>query len=128
VAFSNLQKSLVRGKEQWVLWQGLQAVIDASPEIPPCTNFPDLFFGDASPGHSFADSVAAKKLCGTCPIQLPCAQYAIAGDEQFGVWGGLSFIDRKRLRRKHGSASKAVEALEVRYRRYDRDGIQADKR
>src|SRR3954447_12686448 len=37
--------------------------------------------------------------CRRCPLQVPCAEYAIAADERFGVWGGLVPEDRRALRR-----------------------------
>ena len=30
----------------------------------------------------------ALRICAGCPVRLPCAAYAEANDEQFGVWGG----------------------------------------
>ena len=37
--------------------------------------------------------------CRRCPLQGPCAEYAVAADERFGVWGGLLPEDRRALRR-----------------------------
>lgn len=115
----------MRSRDQWKLWEKLQVAIDNSPEVPPCTNFPDLFFGDAGT-TPLADIGQAKKLCSTCPIQLDCAQYAIEADEDYGVWGGLSTLDRKRLKTKYGSYRKASKALELRYKKPRPNGIQAD--
>jgi Transcription factor WhiB len=35
--------------------------------------------------------------CQRCPPQGPCAEYAIAADERFGVWGGLVPEERRAL-------------------------------
>ncbi|MGY1617221.1 WhiB family transcriptional regulator [Geodermatophilus sp. SYSU D00691] len=33
--------------------------------------------------------------CRRCPLRGPCAQYAIAADERFGVWGGTTPDQRR---------------------------------
>jgi WhiB family redox-sensing transcriptional regulator len=39
----------------------------------------------------------AKKICAGCPVQAECAAYALAHEEEFGVWGGLSERERHRI-------------------------------
>ncbi len=71
---------------------------------PPCSNAPDLWFDagnsqengrDAIPSQ--ADYSAAKALCNTCEIVIQCRTHALKFKEPYGVWGGLSPIDRNRL-------------------------------
>jgi WhiB family transcriptional regulator, redox-sensing transcriptional regulator len=33
---------------------------------------------------------AAKAICARCPVQLPCALFALATRQPYGVWGGLT--------------------------------------
>lgn len=40
----------------------------------------------------------AKDLCAMCPVLEPCREYALAGYERYGIWGGLSERDRRRMR------------------------------
>lgn len=42
----------------------------------------------------------AKAICATCPVITPCLEQAVAGDERFGVWGGLTFEERLQVRRR----------------------------
>ncbi|MFD3955527.1 MULTISPECIES: WhiB family transcriptional regulator [Streptomyces] len=56
---------------------------------------PEFFF--PAPGSSTRE---AKQLCGACEGRVACLEYALANDERFGVWGGLSEKERERLRRK----------------------------
>lgn len=39
----------------------------------------------------------ALAVCMACPVRRPCAEYAIP-NELWGVWGGLSAKERKRMR------------------------------
>jgi WhiB family redox-sensing transcriptional regulator len=40
----------------------------------------------------------AKKICGRCDVRAQCLEFALVNNEQFGVWGGLTQRERRRLR------------------------------
>jgi WhiB family redox-sensing transcriptional regulator len=42
----------------------------------------------------------AKKICQQCEVSAQCLEYALQNDERFGIWGGLSERERRRLRRR----------------------------
>lgn len=42
----------------------------------------------------------AKRICTSCEVKAECLEYALANDERFGIWGGLSERERRRLRRQ----------------------------
>ncbi len=42
----------------------------------------------------------AKRVCTTCEVRDECLEYALANDERFGIWGGLSERERRRVRRE----------------------------
>ena len=44
----------------------------------------------------------AKRICSGCEVRAECLEYALAHDERFGIWGGLSERERRRLRRRAG--------------------------
>ncbi len=44
----------------------------------------------------------AKKICTGCEVRSECLSYALANDERFGIWGGLSERERRRLKRSAG--------------------------
>ena len=44
----------------------------------------------------------AKKICEVCPVRAECLAYALEHDERFGIWGGLSERERRRLKRMAG--------------------------
>lgn len=54
---------------------------------------PEMFF----PGRG-EDTGDAKQVCAVCPVRSDCLEYAMARGEKFGVWGGLSEKERRRLR------------------------------
>lgn len=56
---------------------------------------PEAFFPEK--GGSTRD---AKKVCGSCPVKQQCLEYALSNDERFGIWGGMSERERRRLRKK----------------------------
>ncbi len=41
----------------------------------------------------------AKRICLGCEVRDECLEYALQNDERFGIWGGLSERERRRLKR-----------------------------
>ena len=56
---------------------------------------PEAFFPEK--GGSTRDD---ERVCGVCPVREECLQYAMDNDERFGIWGGLSERERRRLRKQ----------------------------
>jgi WhiB family redox-sensing transcriptional regulator len=42
----------------------------------------------------------AKKVCLSCDVRGECLEYALGHDERFGIWGGLSERERRRLKKE----------------------------
>ncbi|MDT4937446.1 MAG: WhiB family transcriptional regulator, redox-sensing transcriptional regulator [Pseudonocardiales bacterium] len=42
----------------------------------------------------------AKRICTGCEVRGECLEYALSKDERFGIWGGLSERERRRLKRR----------------------------
>ena len=42
----------------------------------------------------------AKTVCTQCDVRAECLEYALANDERFGIWGGLSERERRKLKRR----------------------------
>jgi WhiB family redox-sensing transcriptional regulator len=49
----------------------------------------------------------AKRVCAGCPVRAECLEFALAGDERFGIWGGLSERERRRVRVQRREALSA---------------------
>lgn len=56
---------------------------------------PEAFFPEK--GGSTRD---AKKICVSCEVRVQCLEYALQNDERFGIWGGLSERERRKLRQR----------------------------
>lgn len=53
---------------------------------------PEVFFPER--GASAAD---AKRICGGCPVREKCLEYGLRVRDRYGVYGGLSERERRRL-------------------------------
>jgi len=42
----------------------------------------------------------AKQVCLSCEVRAECLEYALSNDERFGIWGGLSERERRKLKRR----------------------------
>ena len=50
-------------------------------------------------------------IIGQCVVREDCLEYALANGEKFGIWGGLSERERRRLRRQRAqSARRTISA------------------
>lgn len=56
---------------------------------------PEAFFPEK--GGSTRD---AKRICTSCDVRGECLEYALSNDERFGIWGGLSERERRKLKRR----------------------------
>ncbi len=57
---------------------------------------PEAFFPEK--GGTTAD---AKRICAGCDVSAECLEYALDHDEKFGVWGGTSERERRKLKRRN---------------------------
>ncbi len=83
----------------------LFAVSETEEDAPPswqeralCAQTdPEAFFPEK--GGSTRE---AKRVCTGCEVKGECLEYALARDERFGIWGGMSERERRRLKRAAG--------------------------
>lgn len=55
---------------------------------------PELWFPERG-----AATEPAKAICRACPVQQECLTHALVNAERFGIWGGKSERERRRLRK-----------------------------
>jgi len=64
---------------------------------------PDLFFPERG-----ASTREAKEVCRGCVVRGDCLEYALRNSEKFGIWGGMSERERRRIRRQRAMARQAA--------------------
>lgn len=64
---------------------------------------PDLFFPERG-----ASTKEAKEVCRGCVVRDDCLEYALQNGEKFGIWGGMSERERRRIRRQRALARAAL--------------------
>lgn len=42
----------------------------------------------------------AKRICAACPVREECLEFSVENEERFGIWGGMSERERRRLRKQ----------------------------
>jgi WhiB family transcriptional regulator, redox-sensing transcriptional regulator len=63
---------------------------------------PDLFFPERG-----ASTREAKEVCRGCVVREDCLEYALVNAEKFGIWGGLSERERRKIRRRRALERRA---------------------
>jgi WhiB family redox-sensing transcriptional regulator len=71
-------------------WRSRASCRDTSPE---------LFFPIGTTGVALEQIAAAKRVCGACPVTTECLDFALATNQEAGVWGGYTEEERRRLRK-----------------------------
>jgi WhiB family redox-sensing transcriptional regulator len=66
---------------------------------------PDLFFPERG-----ASTREAKEVCRGCVVREECLEFALQNGEKFGIWGGLSERERRRIRRQRAQSARSVIA------------------
>jgi WhiB family redox-sensing transcriptional regulator len=66
---------------------------------------PDLFFPERG-----ASTREAKEVCRGCVVQEDCLEHALANGEKFGIWGGLSERERRKIRRRRALERREAAA------------------
>lgn len=61
-----------------------------------CLGLTELFFLDGRMKE-------ARNVCGECPCQRPCLDFALADPTLVGIWGGTDERERNRMRRNIGT-------------------------
>lgn len=92
-----------------VLWPPRQYDDPAKPIEPPhwtekalCAETdPEAFYPEKG-----GSTRAAKKTCRACEVRAECLEYALDNDERFGIFGGLSERERRKLKRERGEVAR----------------------
>jgi len=64
---------------------------------------PDLFFTKRG-----ASTREAKETCAGCMVSYDCLEFALENREKFGIWGGTSERERRRIRRRRAVAARST--------------------
>ena len=88
--------------EEWE-WQYKGACRDLDPEA--------FFHPDGERGPRRRNrEMAAKAVCATCPVIAACRAHALAVQEPYGIWGGLSEDDRAVILERQGVTPLTIPA------------------
>jgi WhiB family redox-sensing transcriptional regulator len=67
---------------------------------------PDLFFPVGTTGPAIEQIANAKAVCQQCDAQAACLEFAIATNQDSGIWGGTSEEERRQLRKKYNNRGR----------------------
>lgn len=87
---------------------GLPPITDRTPHWTDralCAEVdPELFFPEKG-----QPNVPAKRVCMGCEVRTECLEDALDNDERFGVWGGKSERERRKIKRARRAATTPLE-------------------
>lgn len=71
-------------------WRGRSACRDSDP---------DIFFPIGSTGPALEQIETARRICTACDVNDECLEFALATNQEAGVWGGTTEEERRKLRK-----------------------------
>jgi len=60
---------------------------------------PEVVFPVGTTGAALDQIASAKRVCGACPVTSECLEFALATNQEAGVWGGYTEEERRRMRK-----------------------------
>jgi WhiB family redox-sensing transcriptional regulator len=60
---------------------------------------PELFFPIGTTGPAVEQVEAAKRVCAGCAVREDCLEFALASNQEAGIWGGFTEDERRTLKR-----------------------------
>jgi len=80
-------------------WREFSACNDADPEI---------FFPIGTTGPALDQIETAKRICEVCAVTGECLEFALATNQESGIWGGTIEEERRKLRKTWLNNQRAV--------------------
>ena len=60
---------------------------------------PDVFFPIGSTGPALEQIETARRICTACTVSDECLEFALATNQEAGIWGGTTEEERRKLRK-----------------------------
>jgi WhiB family redox-sensing transcriptional regulator len=84
----------------------------------------DLWFPEKHPDDPDMSMVTAlarkaKEVCNLCPVKNRCLDWALANDEQWGIWGGVNMSPTRTWHRKKMRQERQIALIPKHARRGD---------
>ena len=92
--FAEFAEIVREGGDEELRWQDQAACLGMDP---------DLFFPERG-----ASTREAKSICRSCMVRVDCLEFALRNGEKFGIWGGMSERERRRIRRMRALARRRL--------------------
>ncbi|MEI8001534.1 MAG: WhiB family transcriptional regulator [Actinomycetes bacterium] len=80
-------------------WRGRSACLDSDP---------DVFFPVGVTGNALEQIETAQRICTACHVQQECLEFALATNQEAGIWGGTTEEERRKLRKTWLTTQRAT--------------------
>jgi WhiB family transcriptional regulator, redox-sensing transcriptional regulator len=80
-------------------WRGRSACRDSDP---------DVFFPIGTTGSALEQIETARRICTACLVNDECLEFALATNQEAGVWGGTTEEERRKLRKAWVARQRAA--------------------
>lgn len=103
---------LFKDKSEQEILFAFYAALDEIEWMVPCVQAPDLYFPERNGRGTFdqkgdlALANMAKDACWDCPLINTCLDTALATREEYGIWGGTNWHERKAILKRRGANSR----------------------
>jgi WhiB family redox-sensing transcriptional regulator len=79
-----------------------------------CIGKTDLMFSCTENPYPEERVAEAKELCSMCPVREDCLDFAIGLREEYGIWGGADYQERRRIIRQMRKRGEPIPRYRMR--------------
>ena len=69
---------------------------------------PDVFFPIGTTGPALEQIETARRICTACHVTDECLEFALATNQEAGIWGGTTEEERRKLRKAWVARQRAA--------------------
>ena len=78
-----------------------------------CHGMPTIWWFPTEKKNPLPEELEARRICGGCEVRSECLAFAFRTREQYGIWGGYDYEERKALIRKRRRDAKKAGVAPV---------------
>jgi WhiB family redox-sensing transcriptional regulator len=108
-----MNRNSLQGDNMALIWnRSIEWDAEEWRSVAACRNTEaEFFFPIGATGTAIEQIESAKRVCRQCDVSAECLEFALATNQESGVWGGTSEEERRKVRKQWLAARRRANAV-----------------